>query len=306
MRREYPPHVEAGIRKGARLEYWTIAWVATVVPLMALVVGSSQAMKTVWIEDMLGFIPPIVYLISIRLERRPPSPKFPAGFDRVNSLAFVISAAALALMGTYLLIEAVMTLAMKEHATVGTIRLLGRDVWLGWVMIPVLLWSTIPSMILGRLKQPVAREINDKVLHTDAQMQKADWMTGLAAIGGVIGIGLGFWWADAAAAGFISFGIIRDGFAELRSATAELVDGAPRALESGDIAPEAEELREVLEARFPGADVKLRETGRLIRAQVICAAPQEEVDLKAIWPGRPDRSWRLAQLSFAPPGGLRA
>lgn len=99
MRREYPPHVEDGIRKGARLEYWTIAWLATVVPLMFVVMGSSQAMKTVWIEDMLGFIPPIVYLISIRLERHKPTKNFPAGFDRVNSLAFVVSAVALTAMG---------------------------------------------------------------------------------------------------------------------------------------------------------------------------------------------------------------
>jgi divalent metal cation (Fe/Co/Zn/Cd) transporter len=300
MRREYPPHVEAGIRKGAKLEYWTIAWVATVVPLMFLVMGSSQAMKTVWIEDMLGFVPPVVYLISVRLERQPPTEKFPAGFDRVNSLAFAVSAAALALMGAYLLVESGMTLAMKEHATVGTTRLFGRDIWLGWPMILVLLWSTIPSMILGRLKLPVAREINDKVLHTDAEMQKADWMTGIAAIGGIVGIGFGFWWADAAAAGFISLGIIHDGMKELRSATAELVDGAPRKLEEDVVAPEAEALRRVLEQRFGGSVVRLRESGRLIHAQVVSASPEEELDLAALWPGDPSRNWRLAQVSFVP------
>ncbi|HEX8643031.1 MAG TPA: cation transporter [Allosphingosinicella sp.] len=306
MRREYPPHVEEGIRKGARLEYWTLAWLVTVVPLMFIVMGSSQAMKTVWIEDMLGFIPPTVYLISARFERREPSEKFPAGFDRVNSLAFIISAVALTLMGAYLLFEAVMTLAMKEHPTVGTTRLFGRDIWLGWPMIAVLLWSTIPSMILGRLKHPVARTIHDKILHTDAKMQKADWMTGLAAIAGVIGIGLGFWWADAAAAGFISFGILHDGISELRASTAELVDGAPRKLEEDVVAPEAKALRRVLELHFPDSEVRLRETGRLIRAQVACAAPTEKVDLDALWPGDPDRSWRFAQLSFVPPGEERA
>jgi cation diffusion facilitator family transporter len=306
VRREYPPHVEEGIRKGARLEYWTLAWLVTVVPLMFIVMGSSQAMKTVWIEDMLGFIPPTVYLISARFERREPSEKFPAGFDRVNSLAFIISAVALTLMGAYLLFEAVMTLAMKEHPTVGTTRLFGRDIWLGWPMIAVLLWSTIPSMILGRLKHPVARTIHDKILHTDAKMQKADWMTGLAAIAGVIGIGLGFWWADAAAAGFISFGILHDGISELRASTAELVDGAPRKLEEDVVAPEAKALRRVLELHFPDSEVRLRETGRLIRAQVACAAPTEKVDLDALWPGDPDRSWRFAQLSFVPPGEERA
>jgi cation diffusion facilitator family transporter len=302
MKKTYPPHVEAGIAKAKKLEYWTIAWIVTVVPLMFIVMGSSQAMKTVWTEDLLGFVPPIVFLISMRMERREPTESFPFGFDRVNGAAFVVAAVALAAMGVYLLIEAVMTLAMTEHPTVGTVRLLGRDIWLGWPMILVLLWSTIPSMILGRMKLPIARTINDKVLHTDAEMQKADWMTGIAAIGGVIGIGFGLWWADAAAAGLISFGILKDGISGLRSSIAELVDGAPRKLEKDEIADEAQRLKRELERLFPGADVRLRETGRFIRAQVAARPPDLPIDLEALWPGEPERAWRLAQLSFVPAG----
>jgi cation diffusion facilitator family transporter len=300
MNNVYPPHVKAGIRKAIKLEYWTIAWVMTVVPLMAMVVGSSQAMKTVWMEDMLGFIPPIAFLVSERLERKGANSSYPFGFDRVNGVAFVISAVALTMMGVYLLFEAGMTLAWEEHATVGTTRVVGHDVWLGWPMIMVLLWSTIPSMILGRLKLPVARTINDKVLHTDAQMQKADWMTGLAAIAGVLGIGFGYWWMDAAAAALISFGIVKDGITELRAASAELVDGAPRALESDAVSDEAKHLKSELSRRFPDASVRLRETGRVIHAEVAAATPKVVRDLAEIWPGEPDRAWRFAQLSFVP------
>jgi cation diffusion facilitator family transporter len=300
MSRHYPADVEAGIERAKKLEYWTLAWLATVVPLMFIVMGSSQAMKTVWIEDMLGFIPPTVFLVSSRLERKDPTDAFPFGFDRVNGVAFVIAAAALTLMGLYLLFEAGMTLAMREHPTVGTTRLFGRDVWMGWPMIAVLLWSTIPSMILGRLKLPVADAINDKVLHTDADMQKADWMTGLAAIAGVIGIGFGYWWADAAAAGLISFGILHDGIGQLRASTAELVDGAPRKLEKDEMSDEAQLLKDELERLFPGAHVRLRETGRVIRAQIGARPPDLPVDPKSLWPGDPARSWRLAAVTFAP------
>ena len=303
MSRRYPAHVEDGIKRAKKLEYWTLAWLVTVVPLMFLVMGSSQAMKTVWIEDMLGFIPPIVFLVSARLEKKRPTLAFPYGFDRANSVAFVVASAALALMGAYLLFEAVMTLAMREHPTVGTMRAFGRDIWMGWPMIAVLLWGTIPSMILGRMKIPIAKAINDKVLHTDAEMQKADWMTGLAAIGGIIGIGFGLWWADAAAAGFISFGVLNDGIRELRSSTAELIDGAPRKLEKDEVSEEAEMLKSALEFIFPGAKVRLRETGRLIHAQVAAQPPADLPDLKSIWPGDKDRAWRFAQLSFVPPPG---
>ena len=298
MARPFPPHVEAGIARGRKLEYWTIAWLATVVPLMALVVGSSQAMKTVWLEDMLGFIPPIVYLISERMERRPPSERFPFGFERVNSLAFLISAVTLTAMGAWLIVEAAMTLLYQEHPTVGTMRLFGHDVWMGWPMIAVLMWSTLPSILLGRLKQPVARTIQDEVLHTDAEMQKADWMTGVAAMVGVIGIGLGYWWADAVAAGLISISILKDGVSQLRSATAELVDGAPRALGSVEVSDEVKALEAVLEARFPGAAIRFRETGRLIHTEIRGATAPFDMDLDALWPGDPDRRWRLAQISF--------
>ena len=157
----YPPHVEAGIARARKLEYWTIAWVCTVIPLMFVVMGSSQAMKTVWIEDMLGFVPPMAFLISARLERQPPSDSYPFGLRRANGVAFVIAATALTLMGAYLLIEAAMTLVMKEHPTVSTVRLLGHDLWMGWPMIAVLLWSSIPSMILGRLKLPLRASAKD-------------------------------------------------------------------------------------------------------------------------------------------------
>lgn len=167
-------------------------------------------------------------------------------------------------------------------------------------MIMVLLWSTIPPMILGRLKLPVAKAINDKVLHTDADMQKADWMTGIAAIAGVFAIGFGLWWGDAAAALVISIGILKDGISDLRSSTAELVDGAPRNLESVDLSDEAEALKQRLEQVFPGAAVRLRETGRLIRAQVAAHPPAELADLNALWPGDKERAWRFAELSFRP------
>ncbi len=46
------------------------------------------------------------------------------------------------------------------------------------------------------MKQLVARRIQDKVVHTDALMQKADWMTGVAAIVGILGVVFGFGWAE--------------------------------------------------------------------------------------------------------------
>jgi cation diffusion facilitator family transporter len=301
MSAQIPPEIRDDLKKARRLEWWTIGAMTTVIVVMGLAAGSSQAMKTAWIEDLLSLVPAIVFLIAARFEDKKPSSRFPFGFHRTNSLAFLIAAVALSGVGLLLLFEAGMTLIKQEHATVGPITLFGQGIWSGWLMIAALAYSIVPPVILGHIKLPIARRLQDKVLHTDAMMQKADWMTGAAGIAGVLGLGLGYWWADALAAGIISLSILQDGVKALRSATAELVDGAPRALEKDEIAKDAHKLKRALHERYPGAEVKLRETGRFIHAQVVGVDSESEIDLKSLWPGEPDRAWRLVQLSFVPP-----
>ena len=227
-----PDAIRSEMKRALRLEYWTLAWIGSIVIVMYLAMGSSQAMKSAWLEDLLSLVPAIVFIIAAHFERRAPDDKFRYGYSRVNSLAFLIAAVALVSVGGFLLFESAKSLLMQEHPSIGLISLLGHEIWLGWVMIAALTYSVIPPVILGRIKLPVARTLQDKVLHTDALMQKADWMTGLAGVAGILGVGLGYWWADAAASAFISFAILRDGVYNLRISTAELIDGMPRELDS--------------------------------------------------------------------------
>lgn len=294
------PDVAAKLKRAERLEWLTIGWMASVLAVMTLAMGGSAAFATALFEDWLSLIPAIVFLIAARLERRPPTARFPFGLNRANSLAFLIAAVALTAVGSLLLFESLMTLVKAEHPTIAPVTLFGQPVWSGWVMIAALTYSVIPPMILGRMKGPVAKELHDKVLHTDALMQRADWQTGLAGIVGILGLGLGYWWADATAASFISLSIVHDGLRSLRIATAELADGAPRAIDSDEIAPDAQAVHDWLRERFPGARIELRETGRYIRAVVIGAEPPSGFDPDAEdIPGLKDR-WRLERVSFSP------
>lgn len=297
-----PPSLQQALARDERLEYWSIAWTISVIIAMGLAVGSSQAMKTAWIEDCLSLIPPAVFLVAARIERRPPSPRFPNGFARAPSLAFAIAAAALAALGATLLIDSLISLTSQEHPTVASVQLFGREIWLGWIMVVVQVYSIVVPLVLGRLKLPLAKALNDKTLYTDAMTQKANWLTGIAGIGGVIGIGLGHWWADALAAALISIDILNDGVRALRAASAELVDGAPRALDGTGVAADATALHAALTARFPGAEVHLRETGRVIAAQIVGAdPPRPTLPVADYWPGDPARAWRLGHISFVPP-----
>jgi cobalt-zinc-cadmium efflux system protein len=296
-----PPELRDDIKRAIRLEYWNVGWTISIVVVMGLVLGSSQTMKTAWVEDTLGLIPPIVFLIAVRFEARGATDNFHFGYHRAHSFAFLIAALALAAVGALLLWDSVHTLAAREHATVGAVHIFGRDIWLGWLMIAAQLYSIVPPFIIGRMELPLAERLKDEVLFTDAHMNKANWMTGVAGLFGIVGLGLGWWWADSAAAAVIALDIILDGWRALKVATAELIDGVPRALGSMKPDAEAAKLLRKLRKQYPDADVRLRETGRYIHAEVCGVRPDEAQDLKALWPGLKGRSWRLAQLSFVPP-----
>ncbi|UVO50110.1 cation transporter [Sphingomonas sp. SUN019] len=283
-----------------RLEWWNVAWTLSIILVMGLSMGSSQAMRTAWIEDTLGLVPPIVFLIAARFEKRSSNARFHYGFDRVNGLGFLIAAVALAAVGGLLLKDAATALLAAEHVTIGSVRVGGHDIWLGWFMLAAQAYATIPPLIIGRKELPLAQRLRDKLLHTDALMNKANWQTGVAGFLGVAGLGMGWWWADATAAALISLSIILDGCKALRIATSELVDGVPNALDAAHLSDEARAVSQALRARFPASQILLRETGRYIRAEVVGAVPPADFDSETLAiPGLEDR-WRLESIAFRP------
>ncbi len=194
MNHGVPDEIERKLRRAATLEWWSIFWLLTIIAVMYFAMGSSQAMKSAWIEDTLSLLPPILFLLPRKFENKPATEKYPFGFHRVGSLAFLLAASALTAMGGFLLYDAVSALILQEHPTIGNITIFGWDVWMGWLMVAALIYSIIPPVILGYIKKPLARATMDKILYTDADMNAADWKTGLAGIAGIIGIGFGFWW----------------------------------------------------------------------------------------------------------------
>jgi len=296
-RPDLPAEIAEAMQRARKLAWISIGFLISIVAAMALVMGGSQAMRTAWTEDMLSLLPPIAFLIALRLESKPATAKFPFGFYRANSLAFLIAATALTAMGALLLYEAASTLIMREHPTIGTANLFGHEIWMGWLMIAVLVYSVIPPIVLGRLKKPVAAKIADKVLHTDALMNAADWQTGLAGILGILGVAFGLWWADAVAAGFISLSILADGLKSMRSSIYELIDGAPRKIDGPDVDPLVHRLVEQLKEVHGDVNIQVRETGRYMRAVI---EPPDRPHVSGEHARRligNDEAWRLIEVA---------
>lgn len=262
---ELPEDLLHDQRRAIRLEWWTIASLASITLLMFLVMGNSQAMKTAWLEDMLSFIPAISYLVAHQVHKRPATAEYPYGFHGTHSIAFLVGSVALFTVGAFLLTDSVLTLLKQEHPTIGNVKIFGTLVWEGWLMIAVLVYSVIPPVILGRLKQPLAKKLHNKVLFTDADMNRADWLTGLAAILGIIGIGMGWWWADAVAAAIISLDVLRDGLVNLKMAVTDLLDRIPKTVDHRETDALIHKLHHFLEQQdwIETAEVRLREEGQV-------------------------------------------
>ncbi|HET6527677.1 MAG TPA: cation diffusion facilitator family transporter [Balneolaceae bacterium] len=277
---EFPEKLQRTFKKTIWLEWITVGYLLSVVVVMFLSMGNSQAMKAAWLEDLLGLIPAVSFLVASRYFNKPATRKFLYGYHRVYSIAFLCGSVALFGMGLFLMIDSTIALVKAEHPTIGAITIFGHMIWMGWVMIAALIYSAVPAVILGRLKLPMSEKLHSKILHTDAQTQKADWMTAVAAIVGVIGIGFGLWWMDAAAAIFISLSVLKDGVNNLKDSVTGLMDETPTTINQQKEEPIVAKLHDsIIELNWV-ADVRirLREAGNVFFGEAFII-PKEDVNI---------------------------
>ena len=277
---ELPPEKEKAYKRAVRLEWVTIAFFVSAVTVIYLTLGSSQAMKAAWIEDLLAFVPPIAFLIAGRIRYRRPDEDYPYGYHRAVGIAYLAASLSLIVLGAVILFDSILKLIRFEHPPIGLVQPFGDEIWLGWLMIAALTYTMVPAVILGRMKIPLARELNDKVLFADAEMNKADWMTAGAAILGILGIRFGFWWADGVAATVISLSIVSDGVKNVRAATGGLMDKRPYLVDDSAVDPLPSRMATEIKALswVDDALVRVREEGHVFFGEVIIV-PVDDANL---------------------------
>ena len=265
------PKEQAEARKKAiRWEWATIAYTIFTIALVATVVGNSQAMKTAWIEDMLSLIPQISYLIALIFVKKPSSKTFPFGRHRAMSVGHLVAGVALFTVGANLAVESAMGLIRGEKPSIGTVQLFGETIWLGWLMVMVMAVVVIGPLIYGRAKLKLAPVLHNKLLFADADMAKADWHTNAASIVGVLGVGIGLWRLDGAAALFISVGIVLDGVRSTRYAVRDLMDERARTYNDEGAHPLIDEVVSAMRRQtwVRDAGVRMRDQGQVFHVEV--------------------------------------
>ncbi len=302
---ELPEELQTSLKKARKLEWVTICYLLSVVVVMYLVMGASQAMKTAWLEVALSILPAIAFLIASTIFDRQPTPKFPYGYHRAFGIAFLAGSLALFAMGGFLVVDSSMALIRAEHPTIGSTEIFGRQIWMGWIMILALLYSAGPAMILGFRKHPLAKQLHNKILKTDADAQKADYMTAVAAMAGIIGVGFGLWWADAVAALFISVSVLKDGFTNLKTAIQDLMDSRPSHTENSEKDELVDEVEHYIRS-WQWVDrvrVRFREAGQVYFGEVMVTVRSEENLVENIAKGIEDLEkfhWKIYDVVVVP------
>lgn len=264
-----PDEQREALKQAIRIEWVSIGVLVVTVALIALVAGQSQAMRAALLEDVLSFLPPIAFLVAVRVIRTSANRRRPYGRHRSIGAAHLVAATALLLMGTILVVDSARGLISGEKPPIGLVVVFGQDIWLGWLMIVVMALSAIPPVFLGRRKTKLAEKLHDKVLYADADMDKADWQTALATCIGVLGIGVGIWWTDSVAAIVVGVSIVADGWRNLKAAIEDLIDTTAMTLEEEEH-PLIDEIEELTRAVpwVAEAAARVRDQGHVFHVEM--------------------------------------
>ncbi len=296
-----PEAQQRGLRRARHLEWWTIGLQVGVTVMMFFVLGSSQAMKTAWIEDVMGLVPPIAFLVAAWFARKPPDDEWLNGRYRAFDVAFLVSAVALTLVGLFLVYDSLGSLIGREHPTIGAFEFGGRRFWMGWLMIAALVVSVVPPAVLGRMKLKLASELHLKPLQAGAAMNKAGWMTGLTGVVGILGIGMGWWWADAVSALLIAVSVVKDGVSNLKGALRDMHDARPQTTDRSQGDPLVGRVREAVKALdwVDDCQVRLHEEGPRLSGVVI-VTPRDgralDARLRQAQQTARDTHWRMDEV----------
>jgi divalent metal cation (Fe/Co/Zn/Cd) transporter len=300
-----PPELDAQRRRAGKMAWLSLVLLTSSTLFLAATLGSSQAMKTAWISDILSIVPPIALLVAMRFELRPPSTRFPYGYTRAIGISFLVTASSLTLMGAWLFVDAVLKLVMQERPPIGTAVYFGHQLWAGWAMIAALAYSIVCGSLVGALKKPIAEKLHDKEQEAQAQLNRDEWLSEGAAILGLLLVGYGHWWGDAGAAAFISVNMIRDGIHNLRQVIADLMDETPTQIGSNELETLPGRLTDAAEALpwVARARVRLREHGRALTGDVY-VVPRDDGGLVARLEQASEQltalDWRLHDLNVVP------
>jgi cation diffusion facilitator family transporter len=155
----------------------------------------------------------LVVYIGFRVSKRPPSPTYPYGYERAEDLAGLGIALVIwgsAVFAGYESYQKFLTRAETRHLGVG--------------MFAAAL-GMVGNLVVARYKAHVARRIQSVTMAAEAQHSWLDMLSSAGALLGLVGVSLGYRWADPLAGCAVTLFICHVGYEVTEQVVHHLMDG---------------------------------------------------------------------------------
>ena len=157
----------------------------------------------------------VVVLIGFRTARKPSDPKHPHGHGRMESIATLIIATLLAMVGMNFLIESVKRLIWPQVVTAS------------WLVVGALLASAVVKEWMARFSEYLGRQIKSSALKADAWHHRSDAVASFLVAVAIAGAFLELNRLDGIFGVAVSLLIMYTGFDLIRSSASYLIGESP-------------------------------------------------------------------------------
>jgi cation diffusion facilitator family transporter len=213
-------HDEVGHRDAAnRAVMWSAAGLALTggIELALALYTGSVALLGDALHNLADVSTSAVVFIGFRISKRPPSREYPYGYERAEDLAGL--AIALVIWGSAVFAGYETYEKFRSHA--GTSHI-------GAGVCGALL-GMIGNFAVARYKAVVARRIQSVTMAAEAQHSWLDMISSLGALLGLVGVALGYRWADPVAGCAVTLFICHVGYEVTETVVHHLMDGVDAA-----------------------------------------------------------------------------
>jgi cation diffusion facilitator family transporter len=192
----------------------------------------------------------LAVFVGFRVSRKPPTERYPYGYERAEDIAGV---------GIAIVIWASAAFAAAE--SIDKLVHHGSTHYVAWGIAAALV-GILGNQLVARYKLHVGRAINSATLIADAKHSWLDALSSAGAAAGLVGVLVGWRWADGAAGLLVTAFICHVGWEVSVDVAHRLMDG---------VDPEIIVSAEAAAARVPGvqhAHARARWTGRTLRVEI--------------------------------------
>ncbi len=192
----------------------------------------------------------VLVFVGFRASRKVPTERYPYGYERAEDLAGI--GVALVIWGSA---------AVAAYESVEKLLRHGGTGYVGWGIAAAIV-GIAGNQLVARYKLVVGKRIRSATMVADAKHSWLDALSSAGAMLGLIGVALGWGWADAVAGIVVTGFICHVGWEVTADIAHRLLDG---------VDPEIVTTAEAVAATVPGvthAHARARWTGRTLRVEV--------------------------------------